>query len=76
VRDGRRIAWILVAVGLLVVAAVVFFGGRHSRRRARARSTRITTCSFLIGRMGSAPGGAATPRWVRWSMSGREHIGS
>jgi hypothetical protein len=38
VRDGRRIAWILVAAGLLVVAAVVFFGGRHSRRRARARA--------------------------------------
>ena len=37
VRDTRRIALLLVAVALLVIAAVVWFGGRHSRYRHRAR---------------------------------------
>jgi hypothetical protein len=37
VRDTRRIALLLVAVVLLVFAAVVWFGGRHSRYRHRAR---------------------------------------
>lgn len=38
VRDTRRIALVLVAVALLALAVVVWFGGRHSRRRARARA--------------------------------------
>jgi len=37
VRDDRRIFLILLAIGLIVLAVIVFFGGRHSRRRARAR---------------------------------------
>jgi hypothetical protein len=38
VRDNRRIFLILGAVVLVVLAVVVFFGGKHSRRRARARA--------------------------------------
>ncbi len=38
VRDNRRILLILAAVVLLILAVAVYFGGRHSRRRARARA--------------------------------------
>lgn len=38
VRDNRRIVLILVAVALLVIAVIAFFGGSHSRRKARARA--------------------------------------
>ncbi|MFI5047800.1 MAG: hypothetical protein ACHQIG_12110 [Acidimicrobiia bacterium] len=37
VRDTRRIVLILVAIGLLVLAVIVWFGGRRSRYRARVR---------------------------------------
>lgn len=38
VRDTRRIVLLLVAIALVVIAVAVWFGGRHSRRRARARA--------------------------------------
>ena len=38
VRDERRMVLIAVAVALVVIAAIVFFGGSHSRRKARARA--------------------------------------
>jgi len=38
VRDTRRLVLFAVALGLVVLAVVVWFGGRGSRRRARARA--------------------------------------
>ena len=38
VLDTRRIFLVLLAVVLVAIAVMVFFGGRHSRRRARARA--------------------------------------
>ena len=38
VRNTRRIVLIVVAIGLLILAVLVWFGGRHGRRRARARA--------------------------------------
>lgn len=38
VRDDRRILLILGAIVLLVLAVVAYFGGKHQRRRARARA--------------------------------------
>jgi len=37
-RDTRRLVLFAVALGLVVLALVVWFGGRGSRRRARARA--------------------------------------
>ena len=38
VRNTRRIVLFAVAIGLVVLAVVVWFGGRHSRRRVRAKA--------------------------------------